>query len=288
MAVATETEVQRVPPAGKTYDEDWKPLGLYHENIEAYYKEALMDVVKITARTSKLKSVPITSISDETWVARDELQKDPYNMKRINNVGYCYWKEGQHEQSLNVMMRGWKRAVEIPDAKIRFRFLMKLAELSMGLWKHRQGLAIFRDLEEPVDPQALKAYLILGTQLWCHNGDMQQGLKFFKRCIEGEPYEAAIRIFAVLVLELKKVGGYEAARSSMEQLLPNGHTADLVQLDSFLESIANKKTDVSPDQLKRRFHIGLGTIATLAFLGLLYWLETHSFAAIAAAKEGRL
>merc|ERR1719491_1842548 len=189
----------------------------------------------VTNSVGKLQNVSIPSISDSTWQAKDALQKDPCNLKLITKLGYLFCKEGQHDQCLNAMMRGWKRVGEIPDLDARFRFLMKLAELSMGFWKYRQGLAIWRDIEEPAEPRQLKSYLILGTQLWCNNGDLQQSSRLFQRCIDQEPFENAIRILAALGLDLKKVGGYEVAKSMIEQFQPNSQDPELRELDNCLQ-----------------------------------------------------
>merc|ERR1711920_370811 len=163
---------------------------------------------------------------------------------------------------------------------------MKLAELSMGLWKYRQGLAIWRDIEEPSDPKQLKSYNLLGTQLWCNNGDLQQSLKFFQRCIDKENFENAVRLFAVVVLDLKKVGGYEAAKSTVEQLLPeNGWDSDLQVLDAFVQQSSERKKQLTPDQAKNRFIIACVAVVSVLLMMVLYYFESQSFAAIKAGKD---
>merc|ERR1712151_914658 len=114
----------------------------------------------MTNRSQKLQNVPQKSISEKAYKARDELSKDPHDLKKIHNLGFIYWDEGQHEPCLNVLMRGWKRASEIEDEKVRFRFLLKLCELSHGMWKFRQALAVFRDIAEPSDKDELKSWLL--------------------------------------------------------------------------------------------------------------------------------
>jgi len=282
--VATQTSIETAPPARKSDTEDWKIASLYLDALEKYYSEAVADVIKITNRTSKLKNVSVPSISNEAWHARDQLHLDPYNLKLINNLGALYAKEGQHDQCLNVMMRGWKRAGEIPDVHVRFRFLMKIAELSMGLWKYRQALAVYRDIEEPSEPRELKAYLVLGTQLWCNNGDLQQSLKMFRRCIEDEPYRVALRIFAVLARDLKRVGGYEAAKSTMENLHDHDQGTDLALIDMFVQQSQEKSQVLTHDQLQRRFFVGAGSVFAFFLLCVLFYFERKSFAALAAGK----
>lgn len=277
--VASETAVQRAAPAEKK-DSDWKTTGVYMGNLDNFIDEAIVDVLKMTSRSSKLKNVPIPSISNEAWQAKDGLAQDPYNLKKINNLGQIYWKEGQHEQCLNVMIRGWKRAGEIEDEVVRFKFLMKICELSMGLWKYRQALAVFRDIAEPSDPKDLKSYLILGTQVWCQNGELQQGLKFFQRAIENESFQFALRVFAIVVVDLKKAGAYEAAKSTMDNLAGQPGNADIAMIDAFVEGSANRKAIVTPEMQERQLIIAAVVMGFIVLVGFLYWLESRSLASM--------
>merc|ERR1712039_425654 len=183
---------------------------------------------------------------------------------------------------INVLMRGWKRSSEIEDEKIRFRFLLKLCELSHGMWKFRQALAVFRDIAEPSDKDELKSWLLLGTQVWASNGDLAQGLKFFKRGIEGEKFNRAARILAIVAKDLKKAGAFEAAKSSLENMKGSEYSSDLLMIDEFIKSSEVKGPSATVDQMKRRFIIGGVSFVSVVILCVLYWLERRSLASLNA------
>mmetsp|Transcript_1504 Transcript_1504/g.3579 ORF Transcript_1504/g.3579 Transcript_1504/m.3579 type:complete len:257 (+) Transcript_1504:28-798(+) len=249
--------------------------------FEKLGEEAIVDVMKMYTRSSKIKNVPMPSMSNAACALKDALAKDPYSLLKMNNLGYQYWKDGQSEQCLNVLMRGWKRANEIPDEGKRFNFLMKVCELSFGFWKFKQALAVFRDIIEPVDEKFLKPYLILGTQVWAANGDLQQSLKFFQRSIENESFKVAVRVLAIVALELKKAGAFEAAKSSIENLAGDGASdhPDILMVAEFCESHEDRKKENNSIELKQRAvlygGVGMGVMIILMFL---YWLESSSLA----------
>jgi len=279
--VAAETEVQFAPPATKKEDEKWEELPIYMAGFERVCDEAVIDVMKMFTRSSKIKSVQIPSISNITMREKDGVMKDPYNLRKINNLAYHYLREGQHEMALNVLMRGWKRAGEITDEIVRLRFLMKVCELSFGYWKYKQALAVFRDISEPSDPKHRKSYLLLGTQVWSSNGDLQQGLKFFQRCIDGEPLQVATRTLAVTVLELKKAGAFEAAKSTVENLAGINDHADIMLISEFAECAGDNKKVLSRGMNEQRNMIIAAVTVSMFFLMLmLYWLESRSLAAM--------
>mmetsp|Transcript_36624 Transcript_36624/g.105537 ORF Transcript_36624/g.105537 Transcript_36624/m.105537 type:complete len:293 (+) Transcript_36624:153-1031(+) len=291
MAAATETETQVAEVQGTPADPvevlEWKPLPVYLARFDRFDKELLIDVLKISTRSEKIKDSNTPSLSKPCWQAKEALQEDPHNMWKINHMGLMYLKDGKHEQCLNVLLRGWKRASEIKDEAAQFAFLMKLAELSMGFWKFRQALAVFRDIREPSDAGSLLSYLILGTQVWANNGDETQALKFFRRATDSESFLRAVRVFAAVSNDLRKAGAYEAARSSMERLVEHeGDKNDLALIDEFVENMRRNaeeaKTKFKPEQV-RRWTIMTGVITFIVLLLMvLTWLEARSLRAIKA------
>eukprot|EP00439_Symbiodinium_sp_Y106_P019998 s1187_g2.t1 len=59
------------------------------------------------------------------------------------------------------MLRGWKRASEIPDEHVRFRFLMKLSEASFRISKPRQAFAVLNSIEGPPKNDDLLAFQVM-------------------------------------------------------------------------------------------------------------------------------
>merc|ERR1712039_1027870 len=148
-------------------------------------------------------------------------------------------------------MGGWKRAGEIEDKEVRFRFLMKLCELSFKLGKFYQADAVIRDVEEPDDPKELRAYLVMACKVYCNKpekgktgGDLVLALKCFQRAIDGVDAKLALRILALTQMDLKKVGGYEAAKSAVDKVLMTSQDKfDLEMLDNFASRVESEPKD---------------------------------------------
>lgn len=276
--VASETEVQSAPPAKRKEEEKWEEIPIYMSGFERIVDEAVIDVMKMFTRSSKIKSVDIPSISDQTMSYKDALDKDPFNLRKMNNLAYHYLREGQHELGLNILIRGWKRAGEIPSEEVRFRFLMKAAELSYGIWKYKQALAVFRDITEPpADSKFRKSYLMLGTQVWSQNGDLQKGLKFFQESVDGESLQVATRVLAIVVLDLKKTGGFEAARSTIENLAGKNDHPDILMITDFAERCGQNRGMLTRGLHDQRNVMILAVgIFVVFFFCMLWYLEHKS------------
>jgi tetratricopeptide (TPR) repeat protein len=255
-------------------------------NFDKLDAEAVVDIMKMFTRSSKIKNVMTPSMSNAACELKDALAKDPYSLLKMNNLAHQYWKEGLSEQCLNVLMKGWKRAGEISDEHVRFRFLMRICELSFGYWKYKQALAVFRDITEPVDEKFLRPYLILGTQVWAANGDLQQSLKFFQRSIEGQSFKVAVRVFAIVCLELQKAGAFEAAKAKIESLADERahEDPDILMVSHFLEAQEERKKEDGVILFKQRGIVGVTIgISVMLLLSLLYYLERSSLASLKAA-----
>lgn len=275
--VAAQTEVQSAPLGSKKKESEWEEFVPYLSIFERIGDESLADVIKRCVRSTKIKNLSIPCISKEALALKDDLAKDPYSLLNMNNLAHQYEMDGQYEQCLNVLMMGWKRAGEIPDEQIRFNYLMKICELSLGFWKYRQALAVFRDIMEPVDEKLLKRYVILGTQVWARNGDLQQCMKFFQRSIEGQSFKVAVRILAIVSLDLQKAGAFEAAKISIETLAgENGHL-EIMTINRFIETNEERKKTDSTDVSKKKRIIGFGIFIVLLYL---FYLEQRSLASL--------
>lgn len=285
--VASEIEVLSSRPARKESSE-WLDLPIYMSYFEKLSEDVLLDVLKICVRTSKLVNVEITSISNETWNAKDELAKDIYNMRKISNLASLYLKEGQHELAKNVLLRGWKRAGEIECKSKRFAFLMKLCELSYGFHQYRQALAVFRDIEEPTDAKCQKSYVLLGSKVASATGDVTLSLQYFQRAIDGEPFETAIRALAVLCVDLKQVGAFEAAKSTLENLASDGiENAGILTVTDFAERSVQRARNrpKTPKLQQKQFFYCACALGSALLLGLLYWIECRSLASMEWSKQ---
>merc|ERR1712217_343630 len=124
-------------------------------------------------------------------------------------------------------------------------------ELSFKLGKFYQADAVIRDVEEPEDPKELRAYLVMACKIYCNKpekgrtgGDLLLALKCFQRAIEGVESSLALRILALTQMDLKKVGGYEAAKSAVDKMLTTGQDKfDLEMLDNFSTRLESAPKD---------------------------------------------
>mmetsp|Transcript_31330 Transcript_31330/g.83026 ORF Transcript_31330/g.83026 Transcript_31330/m.83026 type:complete len:281 (-) Transcript_31330:91-933(-) len=264
----------------------WRKCPITMQDIDSYCKESVIDVMKMTGRPGRLRNVPLASPSDKSMRAKRELQADPFSMYWINELGCIYTSEGQHDQCLNVMLRGWKRAHEIEDSAVRFHFLMKISELSLGLHKPRQALAVLRDVAEPDGRAERKAYLLLSVQAWASNGDIQQALKAFNRTIEDESFQYAVRIFAIVMMDLKTCGAYGAAKSIMDQMAGEYDASTMEMLEQYVDATSKRKPPVKEIMgVPRPVFAGSAAFVALVVLYALYLLESWSLAKLKASTS---
>merc|ERR1711879_1121552 len=116
------------------------------------------------------------------------------------------------------------------DKDVRFRFLMKLCEVSLDLGKFYQADAVWADIEEPEEKDELWAYLLFGIKVHANKpkgGDLLQSLKLLQRILEGATSGFAIRVWTLIHMDLKKAGGYEAAKTVVDKVVgPSTDRAD--------------------------------------------------------------
>merc|ERR1719436_260541 len=167
------------------------------------------------------------------------------------------------------MLRGWKRAGEIADASIRFHFLMKICEVSIAMEQYKQAFAVLREIHEPEGKRELRSYLIIACKVYCANGDLQQALKTFKRACDGETFAVAVRVYGLLLFDLKKAGGLEAAKKITENMSSTYN--EKIELQMLDECVANDREKVrTPEEIKMMI-IKAGVAVFLLFLFLILW-----------------
>lgn len=253
-------------------EREWRPCTLCMPTVDDLMKEDVLDVLKLALRPRQPPEKP--GLSNTLKAARDALQEDPYNLLLINELGRLYAQEARWDKCANVLLRGWKRAHEIQDEKIRFCFLMKLCEVSVRLALFRQAHAILQDIEEPTEGHERKAYLVMCVQVYSNCGDVQRALKSFQRAIEGETFSRAVRIFALTLFDLQKAGAFQSAKSALEKMSPGYHDKSTLQmLETFAERQDQKANQFDPTKLL----IISGCVAVfLIFIYLLWLLEQWS------------
>merc|ERR1719507_1992753 len=163
------------------------------------------------------------------------------------------------------MLRGWKRAGEIEEKHARFCFLMKLSELSFCVSKFRQALAVLNDIPEPDSQSQNKPYWILMCHVRSANNDVQGTLRAFQRAIEGADYQDALRVLALVIIDLKSLDIYELGKTAVEKLAAQDQaTYDLNLLDRF----AYKEPDegFTADDAWQKYFVASVVVAVVAVL----------------------
>mmetsp|Transcript_47451 Transcript_47451/g.133968 ORF Transcript_47451/g.133968 Transcript_47451/m.133968 type:complete len:279 (+) Transcript_47451:30-866(+) len=258
----------------------WVQCDLYMGGLRSILNYDILDVVMCSVRPKKLFK-PLGT-SNEELSARNALAADPYNLRLIIKLGHLYAKKAKIENCHNVLLRGWKRAGEIEDVNVRFCFLLKLCEVSLTLRKYRQAFAVLHDIQEPEeDGEYLNAYLVISVQVHAINGDQMRALKMFQRAIEGKEFDVAVRIWALVQVELKKAGGYEAAKSLIEKRA-NGPTdqAHLQMLEQ-CSNIGQNRKPSSEDQMRKWMMAGVVVLVAM----LVYFLSVLEAWSLASLKK---
>jgi hypothetical protein len=214
--------------------------------------------------------------------AKDELAADPTNMSKIGGLGMAYAKEGKWEQSMNVLLRGWKRVKEFKDPLSGFRFLCLLSQASFQMKKYRQAHAVLNDIQLPPDLPDVSAstYYVLQCQVCCANNEQQKGLKAFHNAIEGQDLIGAGAHWAVCIEQLTKVGLLEVTRSALMNRCANDkEKAKLEAMEKIFELRASYRREMQQpkftSQAKSLLWVG-GSVLALAGMYLFHLLEQES------------
>lgn len=259
---------------------------LYMGGTANWKKEEIEDIVRATVipRTKYVAK----SNSIKAQKAKEALEEDPYSLQRIMDLGYIYASEAQYEKAANVLIRGWKRSVELEDFTERFAFLMKLAEVSFRNRQFKQANAVLMDIDEPEDYYEKKAYQLLHCHAFAEIGQGSDALSMFSKAIDGESFENSIKIWAACALRLRKAGGHEAGKEALVKKARTGpnHPMDQSRIQT-VESWAisseqwkdengwNAMLNFEDGVPKWMIKVGI-FLVSLFFVYLLYWLETHN------------
>mmetsp|Transcript_40662 Transcript_40662/g.71558 ORF Transcript_40662/g.71558 Transcript_40662/m.71558 type:complete len:295 (-) Transcript_40662:84-968(-) len=257
------------------------------ENPEEISKQVAQDLASYLEKSQK-KVLP--GITNKTKAAKDKLADDPYNLVYIFELGMAYFDEDKFKEATNVMIRGFKRMSELPDAESRFEYLYYLCFGSFKCQKYKQADAVLMDMEEPEDPDNLKHYLVLACMVHCYNDSLQKALKVFHRGLEacGDNEDQALQFWGQTYGPLKKVNAYDAAKSAIDRVVTNEEAkGKLEAIDKFGE-IADQ---MEQDWEERHNKPILRVLSIMFLLGLLcaiiyglYLLEARSLKSMKMKK----
>eukprot|EP00930_Biecheleria_cincta_P002090 TRINITY_DN103136_c0_g1_i1.p1 TRINITY_DN103136_c0_g1~~TRINITY_DN103136_c0_g1_i1.p1 ORF type:complete len:272 (+),score=52.54 TRINITY_DN103136_c0_g1_i1:50-865(+) len=255
----------------------WTPCPLYMSEFERLREENVLDVMKCGLRTGTKLVVERPGRSNAVMKAYNALTADPLNLRHIHDLGRIYASEGQWEKAANVLLRGWKRAAEIEDPKIRFCFLLKLTEASYRIGKQRQAFAILNTIDSPSGKSELLAFQLLACQVYCGVGDVSRALKTFKEALAGRDYRDAVRLLALVVDDLRKAGAFDAVRSAVASLEDaKSMQSELAMVEHYVEA-RDKADKESKIMIGPKVIIALPIIAAVILIVyLLYLLERWS------------
>lgn len=263
---------------------EWRPCTLTIPNVSDAEKEDVLDVAKMCLRPrSGLFQPKHKGLPNKIKVVKDALQEDPYNMMLINELGRLYVCEGRWENGVNVLLRGWKRAGEIPDPKIRFHFLMKLSEGSYRLSKFLQAFAVLQDIEEPASGEDLTTFLVFACQLCSAVGDSQRALRYFARAIEGATFHRAVRALTMAMYDLHKANAFESAQAAVQKLSKTQFDGQTL---SMLHTMISKPKPRMEQKDFNKLMITIAVVtAVILLIYVLYLLEQHSLSKIKVLKD---
>lgn len=266
--------------ASEVVEEKWEPCPLFMGPLSAYREEHVIDIMKCGVRQGTKPAVERPGRSRKVMEASNSLAADPYNLRLIHDMGMVYASEGQWEKAANVMLRGWKRAEEIKDDKIRFRFLMKLCEASFRISKPRQAFAVLSSIGGAPDNADLAAFYAMSVQVYCAVGDMHKALSTFKKAIKGQEFRDALTLLAMVTEDLRAAKAFHPVRDAVKALSSKSKELELGIIEHYVA--AKDKQEQEDGKLSNKLaspnlFIGAAVVVCLAlFLYLLYLLEQWS------------
>lgn len=237
---------------------------------------------KLSSLMKQMKTTPKPGTSNEAKKYKDQLNEDPFNLQAIFGLGKAYAADEQWDRCCNVMLRGFKRVSELESKEDRYEFLATLAKASMNLEKFRQALAVVTDITDPDDADELKGLNLMRCQVYCHNGELQKGLKAFNAAIEGASFQDAVKAWASCSRGLKQVNGWGVTKNIVAKMAESEE--EKKQLES-VDKLCEFKDDVhklqhaSPiSDLRLWMLTGLLIVLLCVLVGILYWFEQRNLA----------
>lgn len=239
-------------------------------------------------RVFEPKKKPLPGLKHETKAIKDNLTKDPYNLHLIFELGQAYVEEGKEVEACNVLVRGWKRMSEFELPEQRFVYLLNLCACSIAANKHKQALAVLLDIEEPVEGhEYMCEYSRMACKVYANNGNMQKSLKAFSNAIGPcAELDEALPIWIDCMIDLKKVGAFDAAKSSLERLAKTEEDKKRITAAELIQTLRDgvnqdRQADtVIPLPVK----IALGVSFLLTVVYLLHLLESTNLATLKLGK----
>jgi len=256
--------------ATEIVEETWEPCPLFIGPLSAYRGEHVIDIMKCGVRQGTKPAIERPGRSRKVMEASNRLAADPYNLRLIHDLGAAYASEGQWEKAANVMLRGWKRADEMTDDKIRFRFLMKLCEASFRISKPRQAFAVLNSMSGAPDNSDIAALHAMSVQVYCAVGDVQKALSTFKKAISGQEYQDALTLLALVAEDLRAAKAFHPVRDAVKALKPK-QDMQLGIIEHYVE--AKDKQEQEEKTLAYKLaspKLFIGVVATVMFLLSLY------------------
>ncbi|CAK0854811.1 unnamed protein product [Prorocentrum cordatum] len=248
-------------------------FGLPH-NLGALEAFDALEVLLLARSLQSASPVQRQGMSDGARRARDALAESPHSMLWINELGRIYADEAQWDKCEIALLRGWKRAGEIEDPGVRLCFLLKLCEVSYYLRKHKQAMAVLKDIDEPEAPDEFQAYLLLACRVHACNNDLEGAMRFFSRAIERETFQSSLKVLALTMFDLQKAGAYEPAKHAVESMAGSCDKDQLRIFDDALEQ--RERPGAKIDRLFMYALMGAKVFAILCVVFLLYQWEQSS------------
>jgi len=262
----------------------WQKCRLPH-NLGALEAFDALEVLLLARSLQSASPVQRQGMSDGARRARDALAESPHSMLWINELGRIYADEAQWDKCEIALLRGWKRAGEIEDPGVRLCFLLKLCEVSYYLRKHKQAMAVLKDIDEPEAPDEFQAYLLLACRVHACNNDLEGAMRFFSRAIERETFQSSLKVLALTMFDLQKAGAYEPAKHAVESMAGSCDKDQLRIFDDALEQ--RERPGAKIDRLFMYALMGAKVFAILCVVFLLYQWEQSSLERWAKAKASQ-
>lgn len=249
-------------------------------------KDEVMSQIEEMVKKAQAPPKPGMSMEAKKW--KDKLKEDPYSLVAMHGLGVSYAQEEHWEKAANVMLRGFKRMDEFNNAETRHEYLYLLCLCSTRMKKYKQALLVLNDMKES-DTTNTKEFAVLKCQVYCANGDMQNGVKSFNDGIKNEDFENASLAWAMAFPHLKLVDAYDICKAKIDALAeqqpdPEAAKNRVICLESManLKNIAKEEVAASPQWVKFMKYGAVMYFFVIVYM--FWWLEGRSLSNLKLTK----
>lgn len=196
--------------------------------IEDDGEDDLLSMDSIMKKLHDVKESMTIGLSNRAKEKKDLLEADPYNPRKVYDLGAVYADENQWQPVTSVLSRVWRQVAKRDkssdlDETERLNYLLLLCEGCLMTKHPKRALEVFKATGEPLDHEdsGARYYWVIATKIYGANGKYTESIRSFNRMLEGCDFNQAAALWFMCRKFLKEVGADVLCEAKVKALVQN-------------------------------------------------------------------